>query len=102
SAVSVGFPPSAVGLQMMVVLEAYNPNSYDVALRAMHGTASFEDRYSVPIDFRPDGEGVWLRSEQTSVVRVPVVVPADIALRIALEALADTVPYHVVGKADVT
>jgi hypothetical protein len=102
SAVQAGFPPSSVALQMVVVLEAYNPNGYDVAIRAMRGTSSFEDRYSVPIDFRPDGDGVWLRSKQTTEVRVPVVVPVDTALRVAQEALADVVPYHVVGKADVT
>jgi hypothetical protein len=102
SSVQTGFPPSSVALQMVVVLEAYNPNGYDVAMRAMHGTASFEDRYSVPVDFRPDGDGVWLRSEKTTEVRVPVVVPADVALLITQGALADTVPYHVVGKADVT
>jgi hypothetical protein len=35
-------------------------------------------------------------------VRVPTAVPIDLALRITREAMTGTVPYHVVGKADVT
>jgi hypothetical protein len=100
--VQVGFPPSPA-LQVTIVLEAYNPNSYDVAVRAMHGTATFQDRDSIPIDFRPEGEGIWLSTKRTSLVRVPVVVPVDTALRIITQAaLSDLVPYHIVGKADVT
>ena len=99
--VQLGFPPS-LAVQMTVVLDVTNPNSYDVAVRAMRGQVSFYDRYTMPIDFRPGGDGVWLPSGQTTQVRVPTSVPIDLALRITHEALTGTVPYHVVGKADVT
>jgi hypothetical protein len=99
--VQFGFPPT-VAVQMTVVMDVFNPNGYDVAVRAMRGTVTFYDRYSMPIDFRPGGEGVWLPSNQTSQVRVPVAVPIDLAMRLTREAYGGTVPYHVVGKADVT
>ncbi len=99
--IQFGFPPS-VAVQMTVVMDVYNPNSYDVAIRAVRGTVTFHDRYSMPIDFRPGGEGVWLGSDRTTQVRVPTAVPVDLALRITREAMTGVVPYRVVGKADVT
>lgn len=99
--VKLGFPPS-VAVQMTVVMDVFNPNSYDVAIRAMRGTVTFTDRYTMPIDFRPGGEGVWLGSDRTTQVRVPTAVPVDLALRITREAMTGVVPYRVVGKADVT
>jgi hypothetical protein len=101
SGVKLGFPP-ALAVQMIVVMDVYNPNSYDVAIRAMRGTVTFHERYPLPIDFQPGGEGVWLASKQTTQVRVPAAVPIELALRITREALGGSVPYHVVGKADVT
>ena len=101
SGVTIGFPPQ-LAIQMTVVLDVFNPNSYDVAVRAMRGTVTFEDQYTMPIDFRASGDGVWLPAGQTTSVRVPVSVPVDIALRITHGAIAGTVPYHVTGKADVT
>lgn len=99
--VHIGFPPS-LQVQMTVVMEVYNPNGYDVAVRGMRGTVSFFDRYTMPIDFRPGGEGIWLASEKTTQVRVPTSVPVELALRITREAMTGSVPYRVVGKADVT
>jgi hypothetical protein len=99
--VQFGFPPS-VAVQMTVVIDVFNPNSYDVAIRAMRGTVTFHDRYSMPIDFRAAGEGIWLAADRTTQVRVPTAVPVDLALRITQEAMMGTVPYRVVGKADVT
>src|ERR1700754_502799 len=72
--VQLGFPPS-LAVQMTVVLDVTNPNSYDVAVRAMRGQVSFFDRYTMPIDFRPGGDGVWFPSGQTTQVRVPTSVP---------------------------
>lgn len=99
--VSFGFPPS-VAVQMTVVMDVFNPNGYDVAIRAVRGTVTFNERYTMPIDFRPGGEGVWLASDRTTQVRVPTSVPVDLALRLTHEAMTGVVPYRVVGKADVT
>jgi hypothetical protein len=101
SGVQIGFPPT-LAIQMTVVLDVFNPNGYDVAVRAMRGTVTFEDQYTMPIDFRAQGDGLWLPSNQTTSVRVPVSVPVDIALRITHGAIAGSVPYRVTGKADVT
>ena len=99
--VQFGFPPS-LAVQMTVVMDVFNPNGYDVAIRAMRGQVTFNERYTMPIDFRPGGEGVWLGSDRMTQVRVPTAVPVDLALRITREAMTGVVPYHVVGKADVT
>lgn len=99
--VQFGFPPN-LNLQMTVVMDVHNPNSYDVAIRAMRGQVTFYDRYQMPIDYRAPGDGLWLAADRTTQVRVPASVPIDLALRITREAMTGTVPYHVVGKADVT
>jgi hypothetical protein len=98
--VQLGFPPT-LDVQMTVVMDVYNPNRYDVAIRAMRGTVTIYDR-ATAIDFRPAGEGVWLGAKRTTQVRVPVSLPLPFALRIARDALGRPVPYHVVGRADVT
>ncbi|HVJ90729.1 MAG TPA: LEA type 2 family protein [Labilithrix sp.] len=99
--VRLGFPPT-LAVQMTVVMDVYNPNKYDVAIRAVRGTVTFHDRYSMPIDFRAGGEGIWLGADRTTQVRVPTAVPVDLALTITRDALTGVVPYRVVGKADVT
>jgi hypothetical protein len=97
-----GFPPS-VGVQMTVVMDVFNPNSYDVAIRAVRGTVTFNNRYTLPVNFQPGGEGVWLVSDATTQVRVPCAVPVDLALTLLRETyMMPFVPFRVVGKADVT
>jgi hypothetical protein len=56
----------------MTVVDVYNPNSYDVAIRAMRGQVVMGNNYSLPVDFRPPGNGVWLTSSRTTSVRVPI------------------------------
>jgi hypothetical protein len=102
SGVQLGFPPT-VGVFMTIVLEVYNPNSYDVAVRAMRGTAVMAQRYTLPVDFRPGGEGVWLPSKTTTPLRVPVTIPVDLALQLLRESYTSpTVTFRVTGTADVT
>jgi hypothetical protein len=96
------FPPS-MGVLMTVVVDVYNPNSYDVAVRAMRGQVVMADRYPLPLDFRPQGEGVWLASGKTTSMRVPIVIPIELALALLREAFASpTIGYRVTGAADVT
>lgn len=98
----LGFPPQ-VGIVMTVVVDVFNPNGYDVAVRAMRGTVVFNERYTLPVDFRPGGEGVWLGADQTTSVRVPVTVPVDLAMTLVREAyMSPTVPFRLYGRADVT
>lgn len=102
SGMRLGFPPT-VGVVMTMVLDVHNPNSYDVAIRAMRGTATLAGRYTLPIDWRPGGEGVWLASNATTTVRAPVTVPIDLAFHLLRESYTSpTVSFRVVGKADVT
>jgi hypothetical protein len=93
-------PPSVI---MMVVVDVYNPNSYDVAVRAMRGQVVMAEKYSVPLDFRPAGDGLWLPADKTTQVRTPIAIPVDLALALLAESAASpTISYRLIGKADVT
>jgi hypothetical protein len=100
--VTLGFPPQ-LGVLMNVVLDVNNPNSYDVAVRAMRGQVIFADKYPLAIDFRDPGEGIWLAADRTTTIRVPVSVPVQLALQLFREAQFNpNIPFKVSGKADVT
>lgn len=93
-------PPTVL---MTVVVDVHNPNGYDVAIRAMRGTVTMAGKYTVPLDFRAPGDGVWLAAKQTTAVRTPIAIPVDIALQMIREAaMSPTIAYRMVGKADVT
>lgn len=102
SGVQLGFPPT-VGVLMTIVLDVYNPNSYDVAVRAMRGNATLAQKYNLAVNWQPGGEGVWLASNATTSIRVPVTIPVDLGIQLLRESFsAPTVPFRVVGTADVT
>jgi hypothetical protein len=102
SGVRVSFPPS-VGVLMTVVIDVYNPNSYDVAVRAVRGQVLMGNRYSMPVDFKANGDGVWLPSGRTTSIGVPVDVPVNIGLAVVKEAyMSPSIPYRFSGRADVT
>jgi LEA14-like dessication related protein len=96
------FPPS-LGIRMTVVVDVYNPNSYDVAVRAVRGQVMMADKYPLPVDFKAPGDGVWLPGSSTTQVRVPVEMPVQLAIALVREAFqSPTIGYHMTGKADVT
>ena len=100
--ITVTLPPS-VGLRLQIYIDVYNPNSYDVAVRAVRGTVVLAGRHTVPVQFKAPGEGVWLESDTTTRVVVPVEIPLTTSLAILGESAASpTVPYHFAGSADVT
>ncbi|MCL2776548.1 MAG: LEA type 2 family protein [Polyangiaceae bacterium] len=100
--VHIALPPS-VGVVMTQVIDVYNPNPYDVAIRAMRGQVTIADKYTLPIDFRAPGDGLWLASGTTTTVRIPVTIPMPLALAIGHETVtSNVVPFRVIGKADVT
>lgn len=102
SGVQFGFPPT-LGVAMTIVLDVYNPNSYDVAVRGVRGTATLAQKYTLPVAWQPGGEGVWLNANATTSIRVPVTVPVDLGLQLLRESFTSpTVPFRVVGVADVT
>jgi LEA14-like dessication related protein len=102
SGVQVGFPPS-LSVVLTVVVDVTNPNSYDVAIRAMRGQVVIMDKYTVPIDFRAVGDGVWLKADSATQVRIPVSMPAQTAFALLQEVpVVPQIPFKVSGKADVT
>ncbi len=102
SGVQLGFPPQ-LGVVMTCVVDVTNPNAYDVAVRSVRGTVTLGKTATLPIDFHPDGEGVWLATDRVTPVRIPVVVPVAIALNAIAEAYTSpVVTFHVAGRADVT
>jgi hypothetical protein len=102
SGVALGFPPSASVL-MTAVIDVYNPNGYDVAIRGVRGVVVFANRYTMPVNFQAQGDGLWLLAERTTQIRVPTPVPLDLALTLARETFNQpVVPFRITGKADVT
>jgi hypothetical protein len=100
--VRITFPPS-LGILMTLVIDVHNPNSYDVAVRAVRGQVTMAQRYTMPVDFRAGPDGVWLPSDRTTSMRVDVIVPIDIALSVLRDSYASPIiPYRFVGRADVT
>ena len=95
--------PASIGIQMTVVLAVTNPNGYDVAIRAVHGQTIMAGKYPLPVELQEPGEGVWLPAKQTTLVRVPVMLPFPLALQLLQETMTSpTVSYRFTGKADVT
>lgn len=102
SGVNLG-PPAGLAVVLVTVVDVYNPNSYDVAVRAVRGTVTFADRYTLPLDFRAPGEGLWLGSDRSTQIRVPVAVPLDLAITLARETYTQpVVGFRISGRADVT
>ena len=100
--VSIAFPPR-IGVLMTLYVDVYNPNSYDIAVRAVRGQVLLGGRYTLPVDFQAEGGGVWIVSGATTPVAVPVDIPINVALAVLQEsAAAPTIPYHFTGSADVT
>jgi hypothetical protein len=96
------FPPG-LGILMTVVVDVYNPNSYDVAIRALRGQIAMGNNHVLPIDFRAQGNGVWLAADRTTSVRVPVSIPLDLGLMLLRESAATPfILYRLIGRADVT
>ena len=102
SGVRVGFPPS-LGVLMNIVVAVDNPNSYDLAVRAVRGQVVIANRYALPVNFRAEGNGVWLRSGSISRLAVPVDIPVQLAMDLLRDGMASpTITYRFTGRADVT
>ena len=102
SGVRVGFPP-ALGVLMNIVVAVDNPNSYDVAIRAVRGQVILAGTYTLPVDFRAQGNGVWLRAGVISKVAVPVDIPVQLAIQLLQSGMSvPTITYRFIGHADVT
>lgn len=95
--------PPSIGIVMIVVLDVYNPNSYDVAVRAVRGQTVFAGQFPLPVMYQAPPDGVWMPAGQTTQVRVPVTVPVQLAFALVQQGMAmQTIPYHFSGSADVT
>jgi LEA14-like dessication related protein len=95
--------PPSLDIVMTIVLDVYNPNSYDVAVRAVRGTTTMAGRYPIPVTYQAPGDGMWLPSNKTTQVRVPVSVPMAVAFSLVQESMmTPVIPYRFQGTADVT
>jgi hypothetical protein len=97
------FATNPPGLVMTMVIDVYNPNSYDVAVRAVRGQAVLADQYPLPVYFQAPPNGIWLPAGQTTPMRVPLTLPMPLAWTLVQQSLASaTIPYRFMGTADVT
>ncbi|MEP7119496.1 MAG: hypothetical protein ABJE95_01245 [Byssovorax sp.] len=102
SGVRVGFPPS-LGVLMNIVVAVDNPNSYDIAIRAVRGQVVLANMYTLPVNFRAPNNGVWLRSGVISRMAVPVDIPVQLAVQLLQNGMSmPTISYRFIGHADVT
>jgi hypothetical protein len=102
SGIRLSFPPS-LGILMTVVVSVHNPNGYDVAVRAVRGRVTLADRFEMPVNYKAEGNGVWLPADETTLVRVPVSIPAEMAYAVLQQSVSSPmIPYRFSGRADVT
>jgi hypothetical protein len=100
SGIVLGNPPA---VQMTIVMDVYNPNSYDVAVRAVRGQAIMASKYPIDVDFKAPEGGIWMNADNTTQLRVPVMIPMALGFQLLQEAAnSPAILYRFVGKADVT
>lgn len=104
SGVTLATMPPSLGIVMTVVLNVYNPNSYDVAVRGVRGQAILAGQYPLPVAYQaPPPDGLWMPAGQTTAVRVPITMPVQLALALVGQGIASpTIAYRFQGTADVT
>jgi hypothetical protein len=97
------FATNPPGLMMNLVIDVFNPNGYDVAVRAVRGQTIFVDQYPLPVYFQAPPDGIWLAAGQTTSMRVPISVPMPLVWTLVQQGFASpTIPYRFIGTADVT
>jgi hypothetical protein len=89
------------GVGLDIFLKVENDNSYDIQIRNVRAQVTIADRYPLmPIDIQPNQ---WLPAEQTTIVRVPIVIPWQVVSPIVKTTLnRPLITYRVKGSADVT
>lgn len=101
--VGIAIPPQ-IDVGLTVVMEVYNPNSYDVAVRRVQGMTLLAGKYQIPVNYNaPQADGFWIQSKSRAYVPVPIQIPAQLGWSILQEAYGATlIPYRFSGRADVT
>jgi LEA14-like dessication related protein len=90
-----------VGVSMNIVVKVNNTNSFDVMVREVNAQVTINNRYTLsPIVMAPN---VWLASDKTTLVTLPLVIPWTVVPGLLSETLGkETISYRVQGTADVT
>lgn len=102
--VALATMPPSLGIVMTLVINVYNPNSYDVAVRGVRGQAVIAGQFPLPVTFQaPPPDGLWLPAGQITPIRVPITMPIQLALALAQQGMTSpTISYRFTGAADVT
>lgn len=91
---------STWGLNVMILLQVRNDNSYDVQIRNVNVNVTFGRGMVLPVNFQPNQ---WLQANRTTFVQVPVTIPwTALPALVAETAGSYAIPYQVKGLADVT
>src|ERR1700721_1670535 len=64
SGVQLATLPPSIDVVMTIFLDVYNPNGYDVAVRAVRGQTILAGRFPLPVDYHAPGDGLWLPAHQ--------------------------------------
>ncbi|NUP04564.1 MAG: LEA type 2 family protein [Polyangiaceae bacterium] len=99
SAALRGATPTGVRFDAMLAI--HNPNTFDVEVREVRANVRMENvRGYLPVQVSPQ---VWIPSNSTRVVAVPITVPWAMAPQIlAATVTQPKVAYNVIGTADIT
>jgi Late embryogenesis abundant protein len=96
----LAIPPN---VDMVIVVDVRNPNSFDIAVRALRGSITLAEKYVVPVEYIPGDNGAWLASNATTSIRIPVSIPMPTALQVAQDSWAKSdIVFTFRGKADVS
>lgn len=89
------------GVNVNVVVQVNNKNSFDVMVRNLNANVTIADKYPLyPIAFNPNQ---WLGSKSSSLMAVPVTIPWPMLPGLLAETLgSDNIAFHIKGTADVT
>jgi hypothetical protein len=89
------------GVGLDIFLEINNKNSYDIEIRNVRADVVIAGRYPLaPLDIQPNQ---WLPADESTLVRVPIVIPWAIIPPLVSETVgSEEISYRVKGSADVT
>jgi hypothetical protein len=91
---------SPYGIDLIMLVKVRNDNSFDVKVRNVRAQVTLGPGFQLPIVFSPE---VWLPSDQSSIVAVPVTIPwAMVGPLLAATAGSHQIGYRVVGSLDVS
>jgi LEA14-like dessication related protein len=92
---------STQGVLLNITMSVHNANSFDIMVRNVTADVTIAGRHRLPTVVA--SPNVWLPSDETTAVTVPVVIPwSQIAPIVATAGTSPRIGFVAIGRADVT